>query len=379
MPLFSRRDYERALVRALSRHIGYTTAAYDLDRIFGVLDLFGDIASAYEIEVVTFLQAATKQSSAGVGRIPQQRYIVEATNFATALRLLEIVSPPAARIRRYAPTQTGRAVMGVQSLEEPRFYRFYRTKLVLSADADAIAPILLLSGSGTPVKDILVAYTDFFRNLRSRRLVWLDSAFPEPRLLERLITQLPWVTKRRHLSEAPQPEKFSLNTARHQLTPRKRWLVRLGLTEEPNGHITSFGRDVLTALTPTGEFFWLGPGHQVQTGLRIRPDRQHPGPFEDTLTFSSDLRAPSESDVGALVEATADVMARGYATAKLVYSPQAPLILPIEYIAYRSYADGLDYSWQQVLDLLFRRYRSTFDRFSARRGPIGFYRVRTGK
>ena len=69
-------------------------------------------------------------------------------------------------------------------------------------------------------------------------------------------------------------------------------------------------------------------------------------------------------------------MSTAYSRAKWVYAPQASLQLPIEFIAYRSYVDGMDYRWEEVLNILFRRYRSTFERLSARRGPIGFYKVK---
>ena len=372
----SRDEAERALVGALSRHIGYTTAAYDLDRIFGILDMFADNTSAYESDIVAFLKSRTPSVPARAVRGAESGYVREVLSFATSMRILEIVSERNTRIKRYAPTQTGRAIMGARAAGDDAFFGFFRTKLVLFADADALVPVVLLSQRGLLGQRLFAEYRRYLFDLRLRRLTWLRTAFSERLVFDRFVDRLPWVSRSRDLLAPPQIEEIAAHTARHHVTPRRRWLVQLGLTTAVDGPPTEFGKDVLDSLLHNGKYFWLGPDGDVQAGLRIPPDKRQAGPFEDALGFRTQPGTPSDASIDALVDETATLMMEAYPRARFVYSPQAPLVLPVEYIAYRAYADCLDYPWRNVLELVFKRYRHSLERFSARRGPIGFYTVK---
>ena len=372
----SRTEHERALAKSLSRYIGYTTAAYDLDRIFGILFPFASKPSAYEIEIIESLKSNHDATVTSSGEGVTEEYIVEAIRFATSLDIIEVVSDHHTKIRRFAPTQTGRSIMGAKALGDNDFYQFYRTKVVLEADAHAIVPVLLLSKDGVRSRERFIEYQRFHEDLRKRRLKWLQVVFPDRRLLLRVVEHLPWIKRKHHGAQHLHIETLSENTARHHVTPRSRWVVQLGLCGGEDNALTSLGATVLDTLMCSRQYFWLGPSKGVQEGLRIRGDARKSGATEDGLKFVQSPKLPSSASIDALLEDTADAMTRAYVAGKLVYAPQASLRLPIEYIAYRCYRDNAAYEWTSVLPELFRRYRPRLERLSARKGPVGFYKVR---
>ena len=339
-----RAEFERALGRSLSRYIGYTSAAYDLDRIFGILSEFVTKPSAYEMEIVHSLQLGTAGGNGSQSGDLTDNYLAEIIHFATSLNLIEVVSDRNAKIKRYAPTQTGRAMMGAEALGDSGFYHFYRTKVVLKADADAMIPVLIFSNQSMTAECRHTEYQRFQQLLRERRWRWLQIAFPEKRLQERILEYLAWAKKRVKPEVSLVIEQLSVNTARHHVTPRSRWLVQLGLTESAEGMITPWGRAVLRALVGDDEYFWLGPPAGVQEYLRIPADCRKGGAREDDVQFVKRANPPSEAAADHLISSTAEMMTKAYNAARLVYAPQAPLELPIEYIAYRSYRDQLSYS-----------------------------------
>ena len=103
----TREDAERSLGRALSRHVGYTTGAFHLDRIFSVVEFFRTETSAYSAEIGNALQ-----SDEG-GQALSPSYLQGIIDFASAFGLIERVSNREAKLGRYAATELGRSVLGV--------------------------------------------------------------------------------------------------------------------------------------------------------------------------------------------------------------------------------------------------------------------------
>ena len=330
-----RDELEADLARSLSRYIGYTTAAYDLKRIVSTLDPFADKPSAYTAEVIEFLEVTSAEEEL------TQDYLEGVLTFATSMGILESVSDRNARLRRLAPTQLGRSLMGVASLDIPSFYEFFLSKVVLMSDADALMPVLLAVQSDLRGDELRSNYVSFQMGLRERRLNWLNSAFPERTLLSRVADQISWLKADR---ASPRPYKtapLTLNTARHHVTPRQGWLRQLGMVAHNSFELTEFGCDVVNALTVNHEFFWLGPPEGTEEGLRIEAGVRIGGPFEDTFNFRHDIRKPDDVEYEKIVEDTAKIMMSAYLRAKLVFAPQASLQIPIQYIYFRSYKDGL--------------------------------------
>ena len=371
-----RTDLERDLGRALSRHIGYTTAAYFLDRIVSTLDIFYERPSAY-INELAEKAASLKRDSAGTeskkNHTPSMRYLEEVANFAESMGLIFTVSQKSARMRRFAPTETGKALMGAQASSDAGFYKYFLSRTVLLADADALVPILKFFSQSTETS--LYDYYRFFQcELREERANWLAETFPERQILERFITHIPWLSMPGRHHTSLQYKNISKKTAQHQAAPRQGWLHRLGLIDTNCKELTPIGRATLNGLELNQKFFWLGPTSITQEALGIYFNKQRSGPFEDTFELMTGGLLPEPNDIDLLLENTADVMKTGYAATKLVHAAQATLVLPIEYIKYRSFLDSRKYSWDNILAEIFRKYRSEFERLSAKRGQVGFYK-----
>lgn len=365
----NREEGEKLIAKALSRHIGYTSGAYDLKRIFSVLEVFREESSAYRDEIVAYL-GATGEAAHAQPTTPEYR--ADVLSFASAMGLVEAVSTRDARVPRFSATELGRSIMGAAAVGDADFYNFYSAQIVLRADADFLIPILTFVREAPSIglNDYFVA---FQTKLRGRRFDWLQTAFSEPILMERIASQLPWLKRRKGPHRLYDVDKPTANTARHHATPRQGWLEQLGMVDASRRVLTDFGRDVLAALAPCDDYFWLAPPDHVLDALRLgsRPA----GQSEISLRFSSVAVLPTQEELESLVDDLALVMKDGFSTARLVHASQASLQLPIEYVHFRAYRDGRAYEWEAVLDILFQRFRGELERYSARKGKIGFYRV----
>ena len=118
--------------------------------------------------------------------------------------------------------------------------------ITLSADADAIVPVLLLMRSGKSPNDLPARYQLYQTHLRARRLDWVTAAFQDKRLLERIVRKLPWVEQPKKFGADYKIQELSLNTSRHHVTPREGWIDKLSLLDKDAGTLTQFGKDVLS-------------------------------------------------------------------------------------------------------------------------------------
>lgn len=370
-----RDELEADLARSLSRYIGYTTGAFSLRRIVSTLEPFADKPSAYITEVIDWLHSAVDSEELDVkqAKRPGTKLLEEVINFATSMGILETVSDRNARLRRLAPTQLGRSLMGVAELEEVEFYQYFLSKVVLMSDADALMPILLSVGTRRTSKDRESSYVAFQMQLREKRLAWLIRAVPERILLSRIADQISWLKPDKVAPNSYSIAALTTNSARHHVGPRQGWLRQLGMVDTKSAKLTKFGRDVIDALTKNEEFFWLGPPKGTEESLHIDESIRVGGPFEDSFNFQRCTRTPTNHELMQVVDDTAEVMMSAYGGAKLVFAPQASLQIPIQYVYFRSYRDGIELEWSNVVEEVFRKYRSSLKRISAVRGQIGFY------
>lgn len=371
----NRAGMEVALGRALSRHIGYTTAAYGLDRILSVLVFFRDRPSAFKEEIVSFLADRDHDRHHDAHEPISQDYLSDIVTFARAFGIIQQTSSRDLRLQKYAPTEQGRSLLAAQALGDAAFAKFYVARAVFLADADSLVALLSYYNA-PPHEPALSFYVNFFLRIRTQRFEWVRRAFSEPILFERIAGHLAWLESAKRGRGEPRIEPFSQNTARHHVTPRKGWLEAFGMFERDGDRLTDFGRKALQSLGGANDYFWLGPPRGVQEALRIAPDLRLPGPFEDEFSFTGDQRQATEKENRALAVDVAAVMERAFPYAKLIHAAQASLLLPIEFVIYRSFADAITYDTNVVLDEVFSANRDTLDRLSALKGNIGFYRVR---
>ena len=372
---WDRTDLERDLGRALSRHIGYTTGAYFLERIVSTLDIFCDRPSAYINELVEkSASSKTELASEGSGsHTPNMKYLSEVANFAESIGLIFTVSQKSARLRRFAPTELGRALLGAQASSDDGFYNYFLSRTVLLADADALVPVLKFFSQ--PSNASLYDYYWLFQcELRKERASWLQATFPERHVLERMITYIPWLSMPARHQPSLLYKNLSEKTAKHHAAPRQGWLQRLELIDANSKKLTPLGRATLDGLTLNCDFFWLGPNSTTQDALGIQLHKQKDGPYQDTFGLVASETKPRREDVNILLEDTADVMRAGYGSTKLVHAEQATLVLPIEFVKYRSFVDEKSYSWEEIVAGVFDKYRGEFERLSAKRGRVGFYK-----
>ena len=371
--LTNRADNEVALGRALSRHIGHTTAAYDLDRILSILTFFQDRPSAYKEEIMAFLGPRTA-SEKGQDDLSTD-YIDGIVSFARALGIIQLTSSRDLRLHRYAPTEQGRSLLAARRVGSYAFVSFYTARVAFLADADSLTALLSYTYD-RPSAKLFEFYVSFFLDIRQRRLQWLRDAFQEPLLFARIASDLSWLNTSARGNGEPRIEPFTLSTARHHSTPRKGWLASLGMLDRDADRLTAFGERALASLRHGQPYFWLGPPREVQRALRIAPDRRQPGPFEDEFAFTDRQPEASATQNIALTSAVAELMIEGFDYAKLIHAPQASLQLPMEFIIYRSFKDRVRYDPLAVLEEVFHEQRDKIDRLSALKGQMGFYRVR---
>lgn len=376
-----RNALEQNLAGALSRQIGYTTGAYYLDRITSVLGAFERSPTVYLHELVD--EAARAERDGGcAGHAEEERaskpYLEEVVHFAEAMNIIIGVSQPSARVRRFAPTELGRALSGAKATGDGSFYEHLLFKNVLLADADALYPVMSFY-SQTECSELQDYYRGFQIDLRNRRMEWIIQAFTERASLERVVARVGWlgIDRTKHWSLfADYPSR---NTARHHATPRKGWLIRLGVLGTGEECLTEFGELAKKKLQGKGAaYFWLGPKQTTQQDLGIRAADQARGPYEDSFEITHSTTVPDEEEIVRVVDDTADIMKAGYSSVKLVHASQATLMFPIEYIKYRRALDRRSYDWNLIIPRVFSRHRDGFDRLSPKRGHVGFYRWKGG-
>ncbi len=364
-----RTTLEKSLVRALSRTIGYTTGAYDLDRIVSVLDALKDKASVYEPEIVDILKQRDSELTTS--------YLSSVLEFASAFGLIQLSSGRDARLQKVAASELGRSLNGARHARDKAFYDYFLAKVVFLADADSLVAILLSFKDGKPksLKDTYSEYIDFLQELRTKRLDWLKQIMPERVIRERIEERVPWLKKSKDRLEPFKIEKLTQNTARHHTLPKRGWLKSLGMLSDEDA-LTDVGQKVLQNLMGQSGYFWIAPRRGTQERLGIPRTQIKEDVCEDDLIFAPDLPPASAVEVQEMAEDLYNVMVRGFPHAKLIHAPQASLILPIEYINFRSIEDGMRYSAEQVLREVFQKNKSSLDRMSAFRGNVGFYRVK---
>lgn len=357
---------ESSVAHALSRHVGYTSGAFDLNRIFGVLDFFSDRPSAYLEEIVGDL--ITRQ-----GDKASHSYLSDVISFSSSFGLVSAVSGRESKLSRYAATELGRSVLGCNSLSDAGFANFFRTYIVMSADADFLVPLMQHIAEGNP-EPIIECFCRFTKDLRETRYRWLIESVPQPVLLERIASRIAWLKKGGRSRTPYAIDLPTMNTARHHVRPRLGWLADLGLADPKKAVLTHFGDDILRSIMPgLGSYFWIAPEKTVMETLAL----VHPSHSarEDDLGIGKNSKLPDTEEMDSLVSDVSAVMKIAFERSRLVHADQASLRLPIAYIQYRAYKDARAYQWGQILDLTFTRERVGLRRLSAHKGQIGFYKV----
>ena len=385
----SRSNLESDLAKALSRHIGYTTGAYYIDRIASITAEFRDKPSLYQFELTRYLAGW----SSGGSQRSSEDYTSGIINFAVGLGIIYKVSSGAtSRVNRFAITPEGSTIRSALAHEENDLVKFTLTGLVLESDSDAYVLLLDIldetSVSGPALHNL---FQDRFRQLRDERMVWLYSAFPNRILRGRIESKTSWADSRtsRTLKNRTTSDRalgpLASHFGRHHVTPRLGWAEWFNHIDRRKASskadlltLTPDGRELLTTLRAnSSRYTWLGPRSGTQEALRIPMSHQKVGPFSPAWELMRPKNTKdSESAIQTLACHVADFMRTHYNTLKLVHANQAPVSSVLPFIYYQERNLGYQVPTELVLDRLFRP-GSSFNALSTRFERYGYFQIRT--
>ena len=360
----------------MSRHIGYTTGAYQMDRIANIATIFHRKPSLYQYEVVQYL----KDQSEGSKRKVREKYAAEIINFANALGILrKAADGPTSGARRFALTPEGFTIRSALERDEETLLRFTLIGLVLESDCDTYGLLLdILDEHPIAGAALHKAFRARFEELRSERLAWLNRAFPNRTLRDRIHERMSWIPHQRRIR--PQSTDFG----RHHVTPRLGWAQWFGhiapdrppSTTAEDSLLTDQGVELLSALRRgSGRYSWLGPECGTQEALRIVKVLQRGGPCAPSWNLLRPTdRRQSKADVDRIAEDVADYMYVHYIDLKLVHANQASIASVVPYLHLREHQMGYAVETDRVLDRIFET-RSSFSYLSSRRHKYGYYQL----
>lgn len=368
--------YEQALLKALSRHIGYTTGAYAIFRIADIVLTFENEPSKYQFQLIQELLNRRLDSSGAI----QEEYASEILNFGVALGLIERLSiGGSAGLSKFALAPAGLAYRSAYKLDLESFKRFLLTGLVVESDADAYVLLLEVLFSLQDKKDspnYRSLFKDWTSEILEERSCWINRAFPNPILRERLAKRISWA-KLSHKKEVT-PHRVKDDFARHHATPRKGWTVALAHYDEKEDGLTPGGIELLHRLRgQRNRFFWLGPPEGTQEALRIPPEHRLGGPFAPSWNALRPMKKAQESEmIEEIMVSTVSFMEKAFPFLRLVHANQAPLDAVRPYIYFKESELGVRTDTDALLRDIFQERSDKFTVLSKRTGSLGYYQLR---
>ena len=370
----SRSEFEATLAAALSRHIGYTTGAYSINRIATISKLFSKQPSLYQYELVQHVIDQSREFQRPV----RKRYATEIINFAGALGILhKVADGPTPGARRFALTPEGFTIKSALQRDETSLLKFSLAGLVLACDCDAYGLLLdILHESTITGVELHRAFRRRSEILRSERLSWLDQAFPNRILRDRIHEKMAWVAHQGRSRSA------STDFGRHHVTPRAGWAKWLGHLDSDwpssaaagRSPLTQQGVELLCALRGTShQYTWLGPERGTQEALGIPRSVLRDGPYAPSwnLLRPNQFRQ-SMPALTRLADDVTDFMHTHYQDLKLIHANQASIASVLPYLHLRERQLGYAIETQRLLDHIFRA-PSPFSYLSSRRHKYAYF------
>ena len=358
---------ERELGKALSRHIGYTTGAFDLDRLVQIASYCAGRAAVFGVELINLLierYKVTKHYASGI------------LDFAVALGLLARVDRTG-RLGKFTLTNIGRTVTAAETLGLNGFRDFLLNYCILEADSDIYMLTLEAVGKGGAKRKrrLFDEFQSRTNELRHLRLDWLHEVLQHPQLVRRVAVHIEWL----HVPDSYLGRSLSIETAgddfaRHHVSPRTGWGTRLGHLDE-DGMLTSVGSRLLDTIRDgTDQYFWIGPTQGCCNALRLPPESLPSplGPTWDLLRPRGAAVAPPRS----LITEVVAFMLEAYPTIRLAHSNQADLEAVVPFVYYCEREHGLRVERNRLFTTIFTEYREVFAPLSKRSIVLGHYQVR---
>ena len=369
----SRSDLESDIANALSRHIGYTTGMYQIDRIASIVSAFKNNPSLYQFELIKYLVDRS------TGLQPQfgKEYAAEIINIAVALRLIfKAADGPTSGANRFALTPGGIAIRSALVRSEKSLVKFAIIGLVLESDCDAYGLILdILHEHPVSGPKLHKVFRERFDAIRRERLAWLDSAFPNQALRERIYEKTPWILP------GGQIKRLSNNFARHHVTPRLGWARWFGhihsrwpSSKYDTTPLTTTGFELLRAVRSSApRYVWLGPSYETQTALGISESNKRNGPWAPSWNLLRPANfSDSQADIKQIADAVAEFMDTHYEDLRLVHANQASIESVLPYLHFIEKELGYSVNKQLILETIFGT-RATFHLLSTRLDKYGYF------
>lgn len=370
----ARSDLETELAAALSRHIGYTTGAYEVYRIASIAKNFRNKPSLYQYELVQFLIDRSRRRQRSIDK----GYAAEIVNYAVALGILDKVADgPTPGTRRYSLTPVGFTIKSALDREDG-FLKFILIGLVLESDCDMYGLLLdILHEKRVSGAELHQEFIMRFADLRDKRHAWLRDAFPNQVLHDRIEQKMPW---RAHQQRS---RTSSLAFGRHHVTPRlgwAKWFGHIGSLGSPpdkadSSPLTHRGLDLLEALREeANEYTWLGPEEGTQEALGIPEMVRRGGPYAPSWNLLRPTRfRHSKAAIDRIADDVVEFMDWSYKELKLVYANQASIASVMPYLHFTESELGYAVKSNTVFDRIFQK-RSSFSYLSSRKHKYGYFR-----
>jgi hypothetical protein len=369
--IFSRAAAETALVKALTRQIGYTTGAYSIERMAKLVTLFSD-ATAYQFELVRLLQTEPLDFSENLS----EKYATEILNFACSLGIFYRLpgTSAATHLARYGLTDAGVALRAAAKFQALR--PLVLTDLILENDADAyILALHLLSKATADTKndELAAEFRSCVYGMRAKRLEWLIAAFPNKTLLHRFTDKISWI--KRSTRGGLDVEEPKQDFGRHHWGPRKSWAQELGHCSASN-QISADGNALLSLFKlHEPATIWLAPSPQVLDYLRIKNSHLLEGPREPVIDLLLPIGSPSSPSPD-VVEQVACFLEESFIHIRLHHARQASTAAARYYLHLLEIQRGGRISWEETMRAINAQYASRFSFFSSRQGQLAYYQLR---
>ena len=374
-----RPELEAALAQALSRHVGYTTGAYEIDRIAEITLEFQNRPSLHQYELTRHLMIQSREGRQAIG----EDYAAGILNFAVGLKVIhKVTGGSTPRVNRYAVTPEGATIRSALAHSEEQLAKFTLLGLVLESDSDAYALMLDILDKTHATGALLHSlFQDRFQDLRSDRESWLKLAFPNQILRKRIESRIPWIRESRTFTR--RVEKLTSHFGRHHVTPRLGWAETFNHIKSASKgcqdsiNLTRSGLELLRLLrSETPNYNWIGPPEGTQEALRIPDAQRRHGPFEPAWELLRPRQLTSSDwNVERVVSRVTEQLVTHYDSLKLVHANQVPIrsVLPLIFFEERTL--GFRVPTDTVLETLFQ-YGSPFSALSTRYERYGYIQRR---
>ncbi|MQF70466.1 hypothetical protein FIL92_00570 [SAR202 cluster bacterium AD-812-D07_MRT_10900m] len=370
------RDQAEALLgRALSRHIGYTTGAYYLDRISEIVLDFVDKPFQYQFELETALSDRALSSNKPL----TENYVEEILNWSTSLGLIDKALPSDnPKMTRYTPTALGYSLRYALTIGDKQFSNYLLTESILKNDADAYVLVLESAAESIAQNDPKVLASEFMertKSTRMKRYKWINDAFPIPQLRNRIVERVSWIKSGESTSDVGYDEPGE-HFVRHHTKPRKGWAKILGHLTESG--LTELGEQIVqTVAGKHGRYDWIGPPEGCQESLRIESGLILEGPFDsDDGVLLQNLPVIDDEGYKDLKASTAEFMINAFPSLRLIRAKQASLDAVRPYVRYLQVNLGMRVrSQDQLIIDSIRAAKPRISILSGSETALGFYRV----